>query len=186
MKMTWLHNFFGLFFIPAASRAKSAQQLISTVLPFHPLYFPWEGVKNPANSGDDSNLCEIHNNLVAQCACFGSIVQPELYIFSLRNSTTTTSTTTICFFFILHYLRMCYQISPAKPPPNEITEIRVDVMTKKSSSYFSLWPPFWAINKLWFVFNKYYRTWAIVSRSLYNFNPIFKLQSNLFSGLFFL
>ena len=87
-------------------------------------------------------------------------------------------------FFILHYLRMCYQISPAKPPPNEITEIRVDVMTKKSSSYFSLWPPFWAINKLWFVFNKYYRTWAIVSRSLYNFNPIFKLQSNLFSGLF--
>ena len=97
--MTWLHNFFGLFFIPAASRAKSAQQLISTVLPFHPLYFPWEGVKNPANSGDDSNLCEIHNNLVAQCACFGSIVQPELYIFSLRNSTTTTSTTTICFFY---------------------------------------------------------------------------------------
>ena len=81
MKMTWLHNLFGLFFIPAASRAKSAQQLISTVLPFHPLYFPWEGVKNPANSGDDSNLCEIHNNLVAQCACFGSIVQPELYFF---------------------------------------------------------------------------------------------------------
>ena len=79
--MIWLHNFFGLFFIPAASRAKSAQQLISTVLPFHPLYFPWEGVKNPANSGDDSNLCEIHNNLVAQCACFGSIVQPELYFF---------------------------------------------------------------------------------------------------------
>ena len=35
---------------------------------------------------------------MAQCACFGSIVQPELYIFSLRNSTTTTSTTTICFF----------------------------------------------------------------------------------------
>ena len=105
------------------------------------------------------------------------------YHFSLRNSTTTTSTTTICFF-ILHYLRMCYQISPAKPPPNEITEIRVDVMTKKSSSYFSLWPPFWAINKLWFVFNKYYRTWAIVSRSLYNFNPIFELQSHLFSGLF--
>ena len=121
---------------------------------------------------------------MAQCACFGSIVQPELYIFSLRNSTTTTSTTTICFFFILHYLRMCYQISPAKPPPNEITEIRVDVMTKKSSSYFSLWPPFWAINKLWFVFNKYYRTCAIVSRSLHNLNPIFELQSNLFSGLF--
>ena len=49
-------------------------------------------------SGDNSNLCETYNNLVAQCACFGSIVQPELYIFSLRNSTTTTSTTTICFF----------------------------------------------------------------------------------------
>ena len=41
MKMTWLHKFFGLFFIPANGRAKSAQQLISTVLPFHPLYFPW-------------------------------------------------------------------------------------------------------------------------------------------------
>ena len=39
--MTWLHKFFGQFFIPANSRAKSAQQLISTVLPFHPLYFPW-------------------------------------------------------------------------------------------------------------------------------------------------
>ena len=24
-----------------SSRAKSAQQLISTMLPFHPLYFPW-------------------------------------------------------------------------------------------------------------------------------------------------
>ena len=41
MKMTWLHKFFGLFFIPADGRAKSAQQLISKVLPFHPLYFPW-------------------------------------------------------------------------------------------------------------------------------------------------
>ena len=39
MKMTWLHKFFGLFFIPANGRAKSAQQLISTVLPFHPLNF---------------------------------------------------------------------------------------------------------------------------------------------------
>ena len=38
--MTWLHKFFGLFFIPALGRVKSAQQLISTVLPFHPLYFP--------------------------------------------------------------------------------------------------------------------------------------------------
>ena len=38
--MTWLHKFFGLFFIPADGRAKLAQQLISTVLPFHPLYFP--------------------------------------------------------------------------------------------------------------------------------------------------
>ena len=87
-------------------------------------------------------------------------------------------------FFILHYLRMCYQISPAKPPPNEITEIRVDVMTKKSSSYFSLWPPFGAIHKLWFVFNTHYHTSAIVSRSLYIFNPVFELQSNLFSGFF--
>ena len=34
--MTWLQK----FFIPADSGAKSAQQLISTVLPFHPLYFP--------------------------------------------------------------------------------------------------------------------------------------------------
>ena len=41
MKMTWLHKFFGLFFIPANGWGKSAQQLISTVLPFHPLYFPW-------------------------------------------------------------------------------------------------------------------------------------------------
>ena len=40
MKMTWLQMFFGLFFIPANGRAKSAQQLISTVLPFHPRYFP--------------------------------------------------------------------------------------------------------------------------------------------------
>ena len=35
MKMTWLHKFFGLFFIPADGRAKSP------VLSFHPLYFPW-------------------------------------------------------------------------------------------------------------------------------------------------
>ena len=40
MKMLWLHKFFGLFFIPVNGRAKSAQQLIFTVLPFHPLYFP--------------------------------------------------------------------------------------------------------------------------------------------------
>ena len=33
--MTWLHKFFGPFFIPANGQAKSAQQLISTVLPFH-------------------------------------------------------------------------------------------------------------------------------------------------------
>ena len=32
---------FGQFFIPADSRDQSAQQLISTVLMFHPLYFPW-------------------------------------------------------------------------------------------------------------------------------------------------
>ena len=38
--MTWLHKFFGLFFIPADGRAKPAQQLISTMLPFYPLYFP--------------------------------------------------------------------------------------------------------------------------------------------------
>ena len=37
--MTWLHKFFGLFFIPANGRAKSVQQLI-TMLPYHPLYFP--------------------------------------------------------------------------------------------------------------------------------------------------
>ena len=43
--MTWLHKFFGLFFIPANGRAKSAQQLISTMLPFHPLYFPWKLVR---------------------------------------------------------------------------------------------------------------------------------------------
>ena len=40
--MTWLHKFLGLFFIPADGRAKSAQQLISTVLPFYPLYFRWD------------------------------------------------------------------------------------------------------------------------------------------------
>ena len=31
---------FWAVFIPADSRAKSAQQLILTMLPFHPLYFP--------------------------------------------------------------------------------------------------------------------------------------------------
>ena len=40
MKRTWLHKFFGLFFIPPNGRAKSAKQLISTVLPFHP-YKSW-------------------------------------------------------------------------------------------------------------------------------------------------
>ena len=40
MKMTWLYKFSGLFFIPVDSQAKSALQLISMVLPFHPLYFP--------------------------------------------------------------------------------------------------------------------------------------------------
>ena len=34
-----LHKLFGLFFIPADGRAKSAQQLISTMLPFHPPIF---------------------------------------------------------------------------------------------------------------------------------------------------
>ena len=34
--------FWAVFFIPADGQAKLAQQLISTVLPFHPLYFPWE------------------------------------------------------------------------------------------------------------------------------------------------
>ena len=37
--MTWLHMLFGLFYIPAIGQAKSAQQLISTVLPFHPYIF---------------------------------------------------------------------------------------------------------------------------------------------------
>ena len=32
---------FGLFFITADGRAKLAQQQFSTMLPFHPLYFPW-------------------------------------------------------------------------------------------------------------------------------------------------
>ena len=41
MKMTWLHKIFGLFFIPANGRAKSAQQLISMVLPFDSLHFPY-------------------------------------------------------------------------------------------------------------------------------------------------
>ena len=36
---TWLHKFLGLFFIPADSQAKLAQQLVLTMLPFHPLYF---------------------------------------------------------------------------------------------------------------------------------------------------
>ena len=33
---------FWAFFFPANFWAKSAQQLILTVLPFHPLYFPWK------------------------------------------------------------------------------------------------------------------------------------------------
>ena len=37
--MTWLHMLFGLFYIPADGQAKSAQQLILTVLPFHPYIF---------------------------------------------------------------------------------------------------------------------------------------------------
>ena len=41
MKMTWLHMLFGLFFVPADSWAKSAQQLKTTVLLFHSLYFSW-------------------------------------------------------------------------------------------------------------------------------------------------
>ena len=32
---------FWAVFIPTAGRALSAQQQISMVLPFHPLYFPW-------------------------------------------------------------------------------------------------------------------------------------------------
>ena len=39
LKMIWLHMFFGLFFIQADDRAKSAQQLKTTMLLFHPLYF---------------------------------------------------------------------------------------------------------------------------------------------------
>ena len=33
-------HIFGLFFITADGRAKLAQQQFSTMLPFHPLYFP--------------------------------------------------------------------------------------------------------------------------------------------------
>ena len=46
-KNDWYHHhkFFGLFFIPADGRAKSAQQLILTLLPFQPLYFPWSRPK---------------------------------------------------------------------------------------------------------------------------------------------
>ena len=39
--MLWLHKFFEVFFIPAYGQAKSAQQLILKVLPFHPLNFPY-------------------------------------------------------------------------------------------------------------------------------------------------
>ena len=42
MKMTWLHIFLGLFFIPANGRAKLAQQLKTRVRLFHPIYFSWE------------------------------------------------------------------------------------------------------------------------------------------------
>ena len=51
MKMTWLHKFFGLFSIPDDSRVKSAQQLILTVLPFHPLYFQWAPTTSPHPTG---------------------------------------------------------------------------------------------------------------------------------------
>ena len=34
-------QFFGLFLIPADGLAKFAQQLILTMLPFHPVYFLW-------------------------------------------------------------------------------------------------------------------------------------------------
>ena len=52
MKMT----FFGLFFIPADGRAKSAQQLISTMLPFHPLYFPCLQPKKKLYSWTTNNV----------------------------------------------------------------------------------------------------------------------------------
>ena len=39
--MTCLHKFLWLPFIPANDQAKLAQQLILTMLPFHPVYFPW-------------------------------------------------------------------------------------------------------------------------------------------------
>ena len=39
MKMTWLYMLFGLFSVPAAGRAKSAQQVKTTVLLLLPLYF---------------------------------------------------------------------------------------------------------------------------------------------------
>jgi hypothetical protein len=38
-EMTWLQELFGLFFVLANGRAKSAQQLILTVLLFHPYTF---------------------------------------------------------------------------------------------------------------------------------------------------
>ena len=41
--MTWLQELFGLVFILADGRAKSAQQLILTVLPFHPYIFHGQG-----------------------------------------------------------------------------------------------------------------------------------------------
>ena len=52
MKMTWLHKFFGLFFIPADGRAKSAQQLISTVLPFHAPYIFHGSYPNHISTGE--------------------------------------------------------------------------------------------------------------------------------------
>ena len=42
--MTWLQMFFGLFFVPANSRAKLALQLKTTVLLFLPLYFLGTGL----------------------------------------------------------------------------------------------------------------------------------------------
>ena len=45
--MTWLHKFFGLFFIPADNQAQSAQQLFLKVLPFHPYISMNHTIKEP-------------------------------------------------------------------------------------------------------------------------------------------
>ena len=73
MKMTWLHELFGLFFIPADGKAKSAQQLILTVLPFPNLYFPWY-FQSFCNTGLPSltdppahNPTAIHNECLILC-----------------------------------------------------------------------------------------------------------------------